>query len=122
MKRVLLTAFCLIAAVGFAWFVKTQTSASPAETLKGTGCLVKDADGVQYWDEECQYHIVYKYDKDGELQFVYYQDHGTVPETAPKPSTATRFGHVVTCNGCRLEGTYEEIVTPSGKYHSSGPN
>lgn len=96
--------------------------AGSAQTSSGNGCAVKDADGVQYWDTACEWHLVWKTDRNGNVMFVHYQDHGQVPETAPRPATALFSSTFVGCGGCMLQGTYEEVVTPSGEYHSSGPN
>lgn len=97
-------------------------AASPAVVEDGQGCVVKDANNVQYFDAACEYHFVYKLDENGDLEFVNYQDKGRLPAGAALPNRAYRTQSVVTCGGCILEGTYDEIITPSGNYSSRGPN
>jgi hypothetical protein len=123
MQRILIAVFCLSAlALGLSTALSEATEASPATVVKDTGCLVKDADGDQIWDPECKVHLVYKYDAANNVQFVHYQDKGRLPDGAPRPQKAVKTQAVVNCNGCLLQGTYEEILTPSGHYSSSGPN
>lgn len=67
--------------------------------------------------------MVYRhhFDEEGNLIFIKYQDHGTLPDGAAKPSEAPRSRFTFVCGGCPLEGEYEQVITPSGQYHSSGP-
>ena len=122
MQKTILAASCLVVTIlGLSAFLPDATEASPATVVKDTGCAVKDADGNQTWDPECKVHIVYRYDAASNLQFIHYQDKGRLPDGAPRPQKALKTQAVVTCGGCLLQGTYEEIITPSGHYSSSGP-
>lgn len=83
-----------------------------ATPLKGTGCLVRDADGAYHFDAECEWHIVQKFDKDGNPKSYIYQDKGSLPEGAPHPSKASK-------NAGSLDGCdYTEVTAPSGQYSS----
>ena len=88
----------------------------------GLGCNVKDANGVQYFDPACETHTVVKRDDAGAIVFVQYQDHGHLPPGAAFPKKAVHTTAVVNCGGCALQGTYEEVTTPSGEYKSKGPS
>jgi len=58
---------------------------------------------------------VVKRDKNNAIQFFSYQDKGTLPATAPKPSSASN--NYAPWPGCS-EGI-KETTTPSGQYSSS---
>lgn len=96
-------------------------SSMPAETSKGTGCIVEDANGVHYFDAECRWHQVVKRDKNGNIAFVHYQDHGQLPPGAALPGRALHTTLPFFCGGCILQGNYEQVITPSGEYKSKGP-
>lgn len=102
-------------------FAVSTASALPAVTESGLGCLVQDANGVQYVDSACEYHLVYKLDEAGNIVFVHYQDHGQLPPGAALPTEAVRTTLFVSCGGCVYEGTYEQVLAPSGEYKSRGP-
>lgn len=86
-----------------------------ATTDKGTGCLVRDADGNYTFDAECTWHNVIKRDENGALVSYIYQDNGTLPEGAPHPAKAQMFKDELA--GCN-KGS-KETVTPSGGYSSN---
>src|SRR5688500_16931564 len=110
MHKTILAACCLVVlTIGLSAFLFDGTEASPATVVKDTGCLVKDADGGQTWDPDCKVHMVYRYDASSNLQFIHYQDKGRLPEGAPRPQKAVKTQAFVTCGGCLLQGTYEEI-------------
>lgn len=86
-----------------------------ATTDKGTGCLVRDADGNYTFDAACTWHNVIKRDENGVLLSYKYQDNGTLPDGAPKPAKAQNFkDEIVGCN----QGS-KETVSPSGAYSSN---
>jgi hypothetical protein len=82
---------------------------------KGTGCLVRDAEGNYALDPECTWHNVARRGADGALLGYTYQDNGTLPEGAPAPVKAISFrDEIAACN----TGS-KETVTPSGAYASN---
>lgn len=96
-------------------------SAAPAQHYKGEGCLVQDADLNEYLDDDCDFHVVFKYDKEGNVvALVYYQDHGHLPIGAVLPDEAMQFILRVDCQ-CIYDGDYQVTLAPNGKYHSHGP-
>jgi hypothetical protein len=122
MKKLLFTVFFATAFVTAANVrMSALGSTSPAQTFKYFGCFVHEADGVQYLDLNFKVHEVRKYDEAGNLEFLHYSDHGTLPEDATLPSKTLHTTITVLCGGCIYEGTYREVITPSGEYHSSGP-
>ncbi len=91
---------------------KPDKPINAATPLKGTGCLVRDADGNYHLDTECEWHIVQKLDKDGNPKSFIYQDKGKLPEGAPHPSSASKN------SGALSDCDYTEVTTPSGQYSS----
>ena len=90
-------------------------AATAATADKGTGCLVRDADGNYTADPECTWHNVIKRDENGALVSYIYQDIGTLPEGAPHPDKAQIFkDELAACN----KGS-KETVTPNGGYTSN---
>ena len=81
----------------------------------GKGCLVADANGAYTFDANCDYHIVTRH-SGGALVLVSYHDHGTLPDGAPRPSSARRNPVTSVVGGRTCEGT--ETTTPSGDYSS----
>ena len=111
----------MVAVVMLAAAVPGVVSAGPAQPDKGTGCLVRDANLVQYVDLACYYHEVFKYDnRSNEQTLLHYQDHGQLPAEAALPATAMQMILHVDCD-CIYDGDYLETITPSGEYHSRGP-
>jgi hypothetical protein len=82
----------------------------------GQGCLVADGNGNYTFDASCEYHIVTRNDAGGALVLVSYQDHGTLPEGAPRPRSAVRRAVTSVVGGQTCEGN--EVTTPSGEYRS----
>ncbi|MEZ5961652.1 MAG: hypothetical protein R3C30_14700 [Hyphomonadaceae bacterium] len=108
-------AVCLIAstlAPGVA-FAKADNAAVAEH---GQGCLVADGDGNYTVDANCEYHVVTRNDASGATVLVSYQDHGTLPEGAPRPRAAVRRAVTSIVGGQTCEGN--EITTPSGEYRS----
>jgi len=99
----------------------TPALASPAEIDRGTGCLVKDANGDSYIDPNCTWNEVIKFDDAGNVVAVQYHDRGTLPADATKPSATLRMSTYFSCGGCAVEGYYREVITPAGVYTSFGP-
>ena len=83
---------------------------------RGQGCLVADANGAYTFDAACNYHIVRRRDRDGNLAMVSYHDQGSLPDGAPRPSSAVRRDVSATINGRTCTG--QETTTPSGQYSS----
>jgi hypothetical protein len=111
----------MVAVVMLAAAVPGVVSAGPAQPNKEKGCLVRDADLVQYVDPDCNYHEVFKYDNRGDdLTLLHYQDHGQLPPGAALQATAVQVILHVDCD-CIYDGDYLETITPSGEYHSHGP-
>lgn len=106
---------CLLAVgmTGAAW-AKPAKPLNAATTESGTGCLVRDADGNYHADADCAWHVVVKRDKDGNLLSFKYQDKGSLPEGAPRPSSALKVETVYP--GCPAGAN--EITLPSGEYSS----
>ena len=113
---VVLVALTVALSVGVA-----TVSANPGQVEKGLDCLVTDANGVNYGDPTCTFHLVVKTDAAGNVVFVQYQDHGQLPPGAALPTQALHAEIFVACGGCIFEGTYKYVVTPSGEYKSKGP-
>jgi adenosylmethionine-8-amino-7-oxononanoate aminotransferase len=99
----------------------TAVSAAAAEVTSGSGCSVQDANGVQYFDSGCSWHLVVKRYASKEIEFVSYQDEGQLPVGAALPASAIHGSVYVSCGGCVLQGTYEHVITPSGEYISLVP-
>ena len=104
-----------------------SASAAKATADKGAGCGVKDANDVVWFDPNCTWHEVVKYDDEGNIEFYEYHDHGNLPEAAARPSQAYRtggaYGGDLPCfqvdeQNC-LSGPFDEVITPSGEYQSS---
>jgi hypothetical protein len=95
-------------------------SAKPAHaatTDSGVGCFVADANGDYTLDPGCTWHIVTKLDNAENLQIFSYQDHGTLPEGAPRPKkTRHNAVSVEILPGVVCTGT--EVTMPSGEYKS----
>lgn len=118
MKKKLFSVFsCFVLIVALTEITSNRVTAKPlnaAATGSGTGCLVKDADGNYWFDGSCNWHTVRRYDKDGNLIELRYQDQGTLPDFAPRPSRAIS----ETYFSPDLDGWVTEITTPSGQYKS----
>jgi hypothetical protein len=108
--------FCLAVLVAAAPSVALAKADNAAVAESGKGCLVADANGAYSFDANCDYHVVTRNDRAGVLVLVGYQDHGTLPEGAPRPTSATRRPVTSTVGGETCEGY--EITTPSGEYRS----
>ncbi|MEX0645841.1 MAG: hypothetical protein WD076_11050 [Parvularculaceae bacterium] len=111
---VCILAAAVIGASGLA-YAKPDKPDNAAVTGSGTGCLVRDANGAYHYDAACKWHTVIKRDKDGNLIQFFYQDQGTLPESAPHPSSAIRVTHP--WPGCPAS-EIDEVTTPSGEYRS----
>jgi hypothetical protein len=105
-------AFAALFAAPSAVFAKAD-NAAVAES--GKGCLVADANGAYTVDANCDYHVVTR-NTGGNLVLVSYHDQGTLPEGAPRPTSARRNPVTSTVGGQTCEGT--ETTTPSGQYSS----
>ncbi len=120
MRSALLSAAALVAMTAPASGALSMASAEPnapinaATTDSGTGCLVRDANGVHHFDATCEWRLVRRRDRDGNLVLFSYQDHGQLPANVPHPSSASR--HTGPWPGC-LDGIHE-VTTPSGEYRS----
>jgi hypothetical protein len=113
--RLSIAAALLIAFAGAAPALAKPPTA--ATTGSGTGCLVADANGVYSVDPECEYHFVERANANGETVLFSYNDHGQLPEGAPRPRSARRNDVTFTlADGTTCEGT--EVTTPSGEYRS----
>ncbi len=111
-----IAAVSLFAAVLAAPSIVSAKADNAAVAESGKGCLVADANGAYTLDQNCDYHVVTRTDHNGNLVLVSYQDHGTLPEGAPRPSSARRNAVTSTVGGETCEGN--EITTPSGEYRS----
>jgi YD repeat-containing protein len=111
-------AACIFAAAAIgmvsAASAKPNNPINAATTDSGTGCLVRDGAGVYHYDATCEWHLVRRRDRDGNLVLFSYHDQGQLPDGAPRPSSADR--HVGPWPGC-LDGI-TEVTTPSGQYRS----
>jgi hypothetical protein len=93
--------------------------AMPANTEKGTVCLVRDANGAQWFDQSCRYEWTIQYDTAGNLIRFVYSDNGVLPPGKPAPTKAmkwpigglTPFGDRI-CSGV-------EVTAASGQYSST---
>ena len=86
-----------------------------AAVENGKGCLVADANGAYTVDANCDYHVVTRNDH-GTLVLVSYHDHGSLPDGAPRPTSARRNDVSSVVGGETCTGT--ETTTPSGDYSS----
>jgi hypothetical protein len=93
---------------------KPNAAINAATPTSGTGCLVRDGDGAYHADAACQWHLVTRTDRDGNLVLFSYHDEGNLPAGAPRPSSASQNDTVLGPGGCQ----YHEVTTPSGAYHS----
>jgi hypothetical protein len=109
-------AFCLIAAGALAPSAAFAKADNAAVAESGKGCLVADANGAYSLDANCDYHVVTRNDRNGALVLVSYRDHGTLPEGAPRPTSAVRRAVTSMVGGQTCEGN--EVTTPSGEYTS----
>lgn len=108
-------------AVLAAMSLPTLVAAAPVRPHSGGRCFVQDANGVQYLDNECEYHEVLQYDASGRaIAVLNYQDRGQLPPGAALPETTIRFVLHVDC-GCVYDGDYQAVLAPNGEYHSYGP-
>jgi hypothetical protein len=121
-KRVRMVAFALIGLAAAARPTLSEAlpnRALPATTEKGTVCLVRDANGVQWFDESCTYEWTVQYDTSGNLIRFVYSDKGILPPGKPAPANAmnwpigglTPFGDRI-CAG-------QEVTAASGQYSST---
>lgn len=111
-KMVAALAFTAIAAAPTAVLAKADNAAVAEH---GQGCLVADANGAYTVDANCEYRVVTR-SSGGNLMLVSYHDQGTLPEGAPRPTSARRNPVTSTVGGQTCEGT--ETTTPSGQYSS----
>lgn len=109
-------ALCLITAGALAPSTALAKADNAAVVASGKGCLVADANGAYTLDANCDYHVVTRNDRNGTLVLVSYQDQGTLPEGAPRPTSAIRRAVTSTVGGETCEGN--EVTTPSGEYRS----
>jgi|LZQP01.1.fsa_nt_gb hypothetical protein len=91
---------------------KPDKPVNAATAEKGTGCLVRDADGAYHYDAECKWTLVTRRNAVGEIVLYSYQDKGSLPEGAPHPDAALKTDY--DAGGC----TGSELATPAGKYSS----
>jgi hypothetical protein len=110
-----LAALSLLVAVAIVPSAAFAKADNAAVTDRGKGCLVADANGAYTVDANCDYHIVTR-NQGGTLVLVSYHDQGTLPEGAPRPSSARRAPVSATVGGETCEG--QEVTTPSGRYSS----
>jgi hypothetical protein len=102
-------------------FVPEAVLSSPALPLQGKACIVDDADMNQYLDLDCDFHLVFKLDEEGNIVgLLNYQDHGQLPPEAVFPDQAIQFIIHVDCQ-CIFDGDYQVTLSPNGEYHSHGP-
>ncbi|MEE2692467.1 MAG: hypothetical protein VX640_13095 [Pseudomonadota bacterium] len=104
----------LICAAPGGAFAKPDKPENAAQTSSGSGCLVRDAVGAYHYDADCQWHLVVKRDKDGNLVSFSYQDKGKLPEDAPHPDKAMKNSGPWPACGADIN----EVTTPSGQYSS----
>lgn len=79
----------------------------------GTGCLVQGSEtDPLLLDPDCKFHIVRKYDKDGNQIWFHYQDKGTLQPGNEVPTSTVRID--LSGGGC----TGAEVVTKNGNYSS----
>lgn len=108
---------CALAAVAIgapSVSAKPNAPINAATTDSGTGCLVRDASGGYHFDPNCEWHVVRRRDRDGNLVLFSYQDHGQLPPNAPHPTSAVQ--NRGPWPGC-IDGIHE-TTTPSGEYRS----
>lgn len=100
----------------------TAKSLNDVQVQSGTICVVVDANGDYYLDTSCNSHSVTTRDENGNLIGFKYQDHGTLPANAVRPSKAIHQSYPLALNfggGLIIEGLVIETITPSGQYKSS---
>lgn len=107
---------CLVAALSIAPSAAFAKAENAAVAERGQGCLVADANGAYTFDAACNYHVVTRTDRNGALVLVSYQDQGTLPDGAPRPTSAVRRDVTSTVGGQTCVG--QEVTTPSGQYRS----
>jgi hypothetical protein len=108
-------AFALTFAAPQVASAKPNGPINAAQTSSGTGCLVRDGAGAYHYDATCEWHVVYRRNRAGNLVMYSYQDHGQLPANAPHPSSASR--HTGPWPGC-IGDEINEVTTPSGEYRS----
>jgi hypothetical protein len=108
-------AFMIVAGASGVAVAKPDKPDNAAQTSDGKGCLVRDGAGAYHFDAACEWHTVVKRDKSNAIQFFSYQDKGSLPAGAPKPTSAAN--NYAPWPGC-AEGI-KETTTPSGQYSSS---
>ena len=90
MKKKLFCLFgCLVMTIALTGAVSNDVTAKALKDVQvesGTGCFVRDAEGNDYVDPNCNWHVVRTYDEGGNLIKYKYQDQGTLPEGAERPS------------------------------------
>jgi len=122
MKQKLFSVFsCLVMIIALTGATSNKVTASPLSdvtTDSGTGCYVPDGNDGYAFDSSCSWHVVIKRDKDANITEYRYQDHGTMPEGAPRPSRTISETYPLVLNPLGL-GLATEITTPSGEYKSS---
>jgi hypothetical protein len=111
-----IASLCLIAATVATPSVVFAKAENAAVAENGQGCLVADANGAYTFDTACNYHVVTRTDRNGNLVLVSYQDQGTLPDGAPRPSSAVRRDVTSSVGGQTCTG--QEVTTPSGQYRS----
>ena len=90
---------------------KPDKPVTAATAEKGTGCLVRDADGAYHYDSKCKWTLTKRTNAVGDLVLYKYHDKGSLPDGAPTPDAALKTDYNAGCTG-------SELVTPAGKYSS----
>jgi hypothetical protein len=96
----------------------TAKALNDVQVISGTACYVRDADNNYYADPNCKWNVVITYDAGGNLIKYKYQDHGTLPDGAARPSQAIHESYFAILNPIG-GGTVTETITPGGEYKSS---
>ena len=107
--------FAAMSAASQGAIAKPNGPINAAQTSSGTGCLVRDGNGGYHYDATCEWHVVYRRNRAGNLVMYSYQDHGQLPANAPHPTSASR--HTGPWPGC-IADEINEVTTPSGEYRS----
>jgi len=114
-KLAFLSATAVVLTAGSAALAAPENKATNAAyPNKGTLCIVRGTE-LEDWvvDPDCTYHVLRKYDKDGNLIMYKYQDKGNLQEGQTVPDTA--WSYTVSDDNC----ISTERATHSGQYQSS---
>lgn len=116
MRKLAIRTVCLALAASLSGIAGTALAkpdkpVTAATAEKGTGCLVRDAEGAYHYDSKCKWTLTKRTNALGNLVLYNYQDKGTLPEGAPAPDAALKTDYDAGCTG-------SELVTPAGKYSS----